>query len=1431
MRKLALKVLILGMAICSALFVFTACGENPISFKLNFVVDNEIVRTIDIAGNETIMLPENPVKDGYNFDGWFWDKDVWEKPFTANSLLDAPLSGDMSVYAKFTKNHEHNYTAVVTAPTCTEKGCTTYTCACGDSYNDDYVDELGHDYNAAVTAPTCTEQGYTTHTCTRCQNSYIDTYTTATGHEFGDWILTKAPNCTETGIQTRYCSHDNTHTETRTVSALTHDYIAVVTDPTCTEQGYTTHTCSRCSDSYIDGYVGALNHNYGSPSYTWSADNKTCTAERICLRDGNHKESETVETTCEIVQNKSCETDELTTYTATFKNPVFSKQTKENVKTQERTGHDYGDPIWIWNETTAIATFICKKDSNHIQTIDAIVTNVTTSPTCVENGQIIYTATVEFNTKTYTDVTTVVLPALGHEYKDGVCERDGVKQIFYATFVADGEIIDIVEFTVEDTEIANVPQVPKKVGYTGVWAEHVIVADNITINAIYTINKYTVTFKNYDGTVLYTTAVNYGDIVSYEGSTPEKAGNAQYNYTFAGWNPSVVNVTGDAIYIAKFNENTNQYTVTFKNYDGTVLYTTNVNYGGNATYGSTTPQRQDGNNKSYIFDKWDISLNNITSDIVANAIYITYDVYSFVYKNGVETTVKVFEGTSIIGKIPANTDTVTSGNVETSYYWELESTYRYQEQKNIRGVYYIAYELDGGANSTKNPVKVYDDESITLYDANKAGYTFSNWYLNSEKVTPITKLENIGSNITLYADYTPTSYLINYHLFDGTNSIKNPSTYTIEDEIIFKDASKIGYTFNGWYTDSSMTKSISQISNSMGNMDLYAKFTPLKYSGAFVNDDVLITLKVAGYSDIVYTVPYGETFDPYSEEVMSHYLSSSQNNLYSYNKFIGWSTSPNSSSGITGTTKLKGDTTLYGAFGGEHGSCYYSHYTVSRCLNATECSTTIEKDYYLGSSDLCYSKEYGNRCFTVPSLCDGSITFTFDLYYAKCRIYVNDRNVYSYSVDYVNPDTNVCSVTLNLSHDDHVAVELDYRGNSPEYSRMCCHVSINRRKSWNLISDNASYQSIYYDEHIDLPNPTKIGYDLVGWQDEGGRNITDIWQYTSNTSFRAQWAPTAYTIKYNLDGGINSQSNPSAYTIEDSFDLQKAYKTGYTFCGWYTDSSFLAPISGIHNSTGSLTLYAKFTVNTYTLNLDSSDGAFAPKVEFISDGNVIKTEYLNGSKSIEKYCPDGKNGYIFGGWFIDENCTTVFNFNKVIKENIKLYAKWISTTYDTLQIETIPSPIQISINGKTEIMYQFVPLADSLITITSVSDLDLVGALYDNNKNILISADDIYEDNLNFTYTYNVYAGEIYYIGIKGNTVATVGTANIDIQWVGSAKITGTTYINKTINVEYGTEYVLPDYVEKEGYTFVGWYDNQNVKYESGIWYYANNITLHAVFE
>lgn len=98
--------------------------------------------------------------------------------------------------------HDYNYSVSVTPPTCTEQGFTTYQCVCGLGYKDDYK-QPEHDYFNGkcricgsehdckyadeVTPPTCTERGFTAHTCA-CGNSYRDSYTPTLGHEYTDGI-------------------------------------------------------------------------------------------------------------------------------------------------------------------------------------------------------------------------------------------------------------------------------------------------------------------------------------------------------------------------------------------------------------------------------------------------------------------------------------------------------------------------------------------------------------------------------------------------------------------------------------------------------------------------------------------------------------------------------------------------------------------------------------------------------------------------------------------------------------------------------------------------------------------------------------------------------------------------------------------------------------------------------------------------------------------------------------------------------------------------------------------------------------------------------------------------------------------------------------------------------------------------------------------
>ena len=133
--KKFLSILFTITLISTLAFVFSSCNSS-VSFNVNFMVDGEVYNTVSTEGKETITIPENPTKEGYTFDGWYWDNETWQTPFTANSLLDAPLSSDMSVYAKW-KQNVHIHTPVTDAgvlQTDTEDGLTegSHCSECGE---------------------------------------------------------------------------------------------------------------------------------------------------------------------------------------------------------------------------------------------------------------------------------------------------------------------------------------------------------------------------------------------------------------------------------------------------------------------------------------------------------------------------------------------------------------------------------------------------------------------------------------------------------------------------------------------------------------------------------------------------------------------------------------------------------------------------------------------------------------------------------------------------------------------------------------------------------------------------------------------------------------------------------------------------------------------------------------------------------------------------------------------------------------------------------------------------------------------------------------------------------------------------------------------------------------------------------------------------
>ena len=141
---------------------------------------------------------------------------------------------------------------------------------------------------------------------------------------------------------------------------------------------------------------------------------------------------------------------------------------------------------------------------------------------------------------------------------------------------------------------------------------------------------------------------------------------------------------------------------------------------------------------------------------------------------------------------------------------------------------------------------------ITLPILSCTGRTFHGWYSdsNGSGVKFTSGAWNKQGLTALYAYWTTNKYSITYTLNGGSHS-GNPTNYTVDDNIILKDAEQTGYRFMGWYGDSSFTgnRIYSIPQGSIEDFTLYANFKVL-YS---------ITLILEGFDYATYSKIYGET--------------------------------------------------------------------------------------------------------------------------------------------------------------------------------------------------------------------------------------------------------------------------------------------------------------------------------------------------------------------------------------------------------------------------------------------------------------------------------------------------------------------------------------------------------------------------------------------
>ncbi len=276
---------------------------------------------------------------------------------------------------------------------------------------------------------TCETKGETNYTAVFHNKAFETQSVTvadipALGHAWGEPEWTWAEDYSTATVK-YICAHDSDHVYTDEATVT-----SVKVEPTPEEEGSITYTATAENpkgEAVIDVKVVTLpaaGYTYGEPEYEWipvrdetgKLTGYRVIAESVCNEDPERIIMEIAQATYAVTTEPGCETVGEGTWTATFRNTVFTTQTLR--ETIPSTGHIWGEPEWTWTEDNsgATATFTCANDPSHVETVTAAVTSETTAATATEAGRTVYTATAAFEGETYTDTVEVVLPILDTTY-------------------------------------------------------------------------------------------------------------------------------------------------------------------------------------------------------------------------------------------------------------------------------------------------------------------------------------------------------------------------------------------------------------------------------------------------------------------------------------------------------------------------------------------------------------------------------------------------------------------------------------------------------------------------------------------------------------------------------------------------------------------------------------------------------------------------------------------------------------------------------------------------------------------------------------------------------------------------------------------------------------------------------------------------------
>lgn len=704
----------------------------------------------------------------------------------------------------------------------------------------------------------------------------------------------------------------------------------------------------------------------------------------------------------------------------------------------------------------------------------------------------------------------------------------------------------------------------------------------------------------------------------------------------------------------------------------------------------------------------------------------------------------------------------------------------------------INYVLNGGVNNPNNPT--YFTKNVELFAPTKQDFDFQYWLYNGEKITHLPN-EDV-TEITIEAIFKHQGPQLIYDLDGGTNNPNNPIYYSPNAELF--EPTKAGYKFDYWEYNGERVTNIPEVTE--GDINLIAHYTIIEYTITYeLNGGTNNPNNVTKFTILDLPLSLG---DP-SMEGMT---------------FMGWTCNGRKIISIPKSSMYCNDITLVATFEKHYNinyvdcdeidiSSFPKTYVSSTGITLP---TPIKKGYIFGGW------EYDSKIVTkISEGTTGDITISpiFDLATYTITYELNDgKNSIK------NPKTyTILDKTINLyngTRKGYIFVGWMLNGEFVEKIDTSIAENITLSAVWEL---EPVYHKIIYvlnggkgdenapskykeGEGLVLSIPTKANAKFLGWNtqsDGSGQYITEIsTTATEDITIYAIWEEheVTHTITYNLNGG-EVKNAPETYVQGVGVTLPRATKEGYNFVGWYLTSDFrdirITEIS--EEATIDIVLYAKFEekVTKYTITYYLNGGHFTTE--------DIVTEFDKNTETFSLPIPT-REGYTFTGW-INELDDVVTNIEKGTEENIVVKAEY-TTTLQSYSIKYITNEGTLS----TDAIYKYTQGETVMLPQATREGSTFIGWYRTPNL-----TGDIYTSIPSSTSTNYVFYAAYQDIGYK-ITLVVDGVETV---------------INYTIN----SSNITLDPVEKEGYTFKGWFNDAGQQVdtiESGSHF---NIVLIAVFE